>query len=186
MSATKKKQDQAEMRGRGVEFVNAAIGKDWNEAIAKAERAETFTQTEHWQAQYRTETARYSGHQAQILEGARSVLDRISTSKTSDEEIDALKQCVKDLTALHGERSVWDARMVAPLRSIAARVKGLKDKALSAAQDAERENPLHEGGLTKDVAAVVARLHSVRREESTGLLIVERADAEALEPTDAA
>lgn len=180
-------QEQPSTPTRAQEFLRANIGREWGAALSRAESAETYTATAYWQAEYRERTAKYKAQQSHLIEQARGILDRIGSGGTTEEDLTALKDTTKELAALHAERSVWDFRVVSPLRTIATKAKSLRDRCVEAAQNAERENPLHAGGLAREVAQLVQRLSVVRWEEQTGLLVIERADdSVAAGDTDAA
>lgn len=140
----------------------------YSEALTSAREASATTSTPAWRNGYRTNM---ESHREIVNSHIKSIAAHCDTIKTMDTSEDFEKEIRDSVKALAEERvrhNAWRQRTIKPYQDAAERCAGIATKAVRAAEQAEREQPLIHRGLTAEVRKRVDSWPKVSWDEEAG------------------
>jgi len=161
-------------KGHDAEVFIAEHQAHYSEAIDRAREAATTTQTPAWLANYATQVKMHERVVTDQLKSIDAARERIGGSDTNEDDEKAVKDAVKALADERIRFAAWRARAVNVYKLSAEKCIEIKEKAMRAAQNAERESPLINSGLAGRVGAIINKWPDASWDDELGRVEVSK------------
>lgn len=157
-----------------VDLFIAPYQEQYSEALDLAREAQLTTATAGWQSVYKRNCESHHALVNVNAEWIKNLCDRISET---DSDEDTEKELAGYVKAIKEERlrfSAWRNRAVEPYSSAVSQCESVLGNLMRAASEAERENPLIDGGLVAAIQSRVADWPRAAWDEENGAVSVAR------------
>lgn len=170
MSAEKKPKPEGEP-SKAQKFLENAWSK-YDELLVHADKMAEMTNTPAWRGMYSNSMRENRKLIASTVAAAKGLLDDITHSENTEELEKLVADAVKVIKEERIRHHAWFARSIYPVSKMEQDCNHIIENATREARDRASNNPLHDGDLAHEVAALLKHWPKVKWDEETGVLSV--------------
>lgn len=177
--------DTVDVKAKAAQFVEQRRPK-YFDALAEAKAAAETTSSSAWITVYRQAMTTHRAIVMQRIGEIREACDNISDHGTKEDTEKVIKEATKGVADEREKHEAWHKRSVQPFSDKVERCGEIRRAIIQAAEDAERESPITDDGLTGATKAIVDTWPEANWHEGDGIVSIRppKVKAEGEAPAD--